>query len=192
MGKNSFRWAFKILVLSVSLSIVFSLVSQSLFPSIPTFFSVFIILFFIVLSTVFDMLGIAVASINMDKLKKFEGQRGYETAKKLYKNTEKVSSFCGDVVGDICGILSGAGGVSLVVSMNISDPTLYYITTCLVSSFIAGLTIFSKAVMKGYAIKNAEELSIKVGRLIEFSPKEWLKNGKKNNNSSDSNTNKKL
>ncbi len=179
MGKNSFRWAFKILVLSVSLSIVFSLASQSLFPSIPTFFSVFIILFFILLSTVFDMLGIAVASINTEKLEKYKDEKGYETAKRLYKNTEKVSSFCGDVVGDICGILSGAGGVSLVVNMNIKDATLYYIVTCLVSSLIAGLTIFSKAIMKGYAIKNAEQLSVKVGRIIEFSPKEWVKGKKK-------------
>ena len=32
----------------------------------------------------------------------------------LLKNTDKVSSVCCDVIGDVCGIVSGTSGVAIV------------------------------------------------------------------------------
>lgn len=116
------------------------------------------------------MVGVAVTSTKLQNLEKYSQEKGFSTAKKLCKNTDKVSSFCGDVVGDICGILSGAGGVSLVVNMHISNPSVYILSTCLVSSVIAGLTIFGKAVMKGYAVDKCELVTIKTGAFLETSP----------------------
>ena len=143
------------------------MLSQSLFPSLPVFLSLFIILFFIVISVIFDMIGIAVTFTDLENLEKRMGEKGFKTAQKLCLNTDKVSSFCGDVVGDICGILSGAGGVSLVVNLHILNPSVYFLITCLVSSLIAGLTIFGKAVFKRYAVDNCESVVLKIGRILE-------------------------
>lgn len=120
------------------------------------------------------MIGVAVTSAELQNLKEYEKHNAFKTALKLCENTEKISSFCGDVVGDICGILSGAGGISLVLSMNITEPNIYFIVTCLVSSIIAGLTIFSKAIFKGYAVSNAEKVVIKTASILDFSPKKVL------------------
>ena len=181
--KTNLRWAYKTLILSVFLSIGFSLISQGLFPNLPIIFSLLIIFFFIFLSVIFDMIGIAVASIKIENLEKYQNQKGYETAKKLSRNKDKVSSFCGDVVGDICGILSGAGGVSIVVNLNITNQTAFFLTTCLTSSIIAGLTIFGKAVMKGYAVEKCEKVVMKTACVIEvvFSTNPF-RNKKKENN----------
>lgn len=170
MRKNNLRWATKTFVLSIALSIVFSVASQSLFPSLPIFLSLFVIAFFIIVSAIFDMIGVAVTSIDIKQLERYGGQKGYKSAIHLCQNTEKVSSFCGDVVGDICGILSGAGGVSLVVNMHITNANVYFIVTCLVSALIAGLTIFCKAVMKGYAVDYCEKVVMKTGSFLETSP----------------------
>ncbi len=178
MKKSNLRWAYKTFILSISLSIVFSVLSQSLFPNLSIFWSVFIIVFFITIAVIFDMIGIAVASLDEKMLQKFEEHSGYKTAMTLCKNTEKVSSFCGDMVGDICGILSGAGGVSLVLNMRIYEPSVYFIVTCLVSSLIAGLTIFGKAVMKGYAVEHCDVVVMKTGQILETSPLKWLKRRK--------------
>lgn len=121
------------------------------------------------------MIGVAVTSADIKELKVFEGQAGHKSAIKLCQNTEKISSFCGDVVGDICSILSGAGGVSLVLNMHIHNANVYFIITCLVSSLIAGLTIFGKAVMKGYAVDNCQKVVIKTGKILETSPLTYLK-----------------
>ena len=158
MSKNNWGWSVKIFILSICLSVVFSTISQSLFPTLPNILSVVVILFFIALSTIFDMIGVAIASTNKEKLKKDQFKDCWQTANKLCDNTEKVSSFCCDVVGDICGILSGAGGVSLVLNLDIKDANLYLLVTCLVSSLIAGLTIFAKAIMKKKAVQKAEQV----------------------------------
>ncbi len=170
MKKSNLRWATKTFVLSIFLSIFFSVISQSMFPSLPPFISIFVIFFFIIVSVIFDMIAVSVTSMDIKKLDGFKGKKGYETAIKLCQNTEKISSFCGDVVGDICGILSGAGGVSLVVSLNIYDANLYFIITCLVSSLIAGLTIFGKAIMKTYSVEHCEQVVIKTCQILETSP----------------------
>lgn len=169
MNKNSTKWAFKVFILSISLSIIFSLVSQSLLPSLSPFFSIFVIVFFVFVSVIFDMVAVAFTSINKEQLEKYKNENGYVMAVKLCERADKVASFGGDVVGDICGILSGAGGVSLVVNMNIQDTNLNLLVTCLVSSLIAGITIFCKAIMKTYALQNCEQIAIVTGAYLEAS-----------------------
>ena len=169
MNKNSTKWAFKVFVLSISLSIIFSLFSQSLLPSLSPFFSIFVIVFFVFVSVIFDMIAVAFTSINKEQLDKYKNENGYVMAVKLCERADKVASFGGDVVGDICGILSGAGGVSLVVNMNIQDANLNLLITCLVSSLIAGITIFCKAIMKTYALQNCEQIAIITGVYLEAS-----------------------
>lgn len=175
MKKSSVNWAVKTFVLSICLSICFSVLSQSLFPNLTSFFSLLVILFFIVISVLFDMIGVAFTTINKNNLEKFTDDKGYKMAQRLCDNKEKISSFCADVVGDICGILSGAGGVSLVVNMHINNPNVYFLVTCLISSFIAGLTIFGKAIFKGYAVSHCDVVVMKTARLIETSPITILK-----------------
>ena len=187
-------------MLSIFLSIFFSVVSQSLFPTLPAFLSLFVIIFFMVFASIFDMIGVAVTSTSLENLEKYSSSKGFATAKKLCQSREKVSSFCGDVVGDICGILSGAGGVSLVLAMHIQEAGLYFLATCFVSSLIAGLTIFDKAVLKGYAVENCEKVVLATGKVIEFSfadfVKSLIKNRKKKkqdkNNTAKSAHNKKV
>lgn len=175
MKKRSLNWAIKILILSISLSICFSVISQSIFPNLPALLSMLVIVFFIALSVIFDMIGVAVTTINTNALKSFDKQKGFKTAMRLCEHREKISSFCGDVVGDICGILSGAGGVSLVLNMHIYNANIYFIVTCLVSSLIAGLTIFGKAICKGYAVENCEKVVMATSKLLETSPFAFMK-----------------
>lgn len=166
--KNSARWAFKALILSVSFSILFGMFSQSLFPKLPWFLSVLIIFFFIFIAVLFDMIGVSFTTLSKNDLNGLFGQNKdfFNTLSRLYENKDKISSFCGDIVGDICGILSGAGGVSLVFNMNIQDANVKFITTCIVSSIIAGLTIFGKAIMKGYAVQNCKKVTYVTAKTI--------------------------
>ena len=175
MKRKNISWAVKTFVLSFFLSIFFSVISQSIFPTMSAFLSLFVIVFFIAFASIFDMIGVAVTSMPLESLEKHQNDKGFQTAKKLCERREKVSSFCGDVVGDICGILSGAGGVSLVLSMHITEASIYFLVTCFASSLIAGLTIFCKAVLKGYAVDNCEKVVLFTGRVLEFSFLDFLK-----------------
>lgn len=124
------------------------------------------------------MIAVAFTTISEEKLLPYKDEKGYNMALSLCRNADKVSSFGGDVVGDICGILSGAGGVSLVLNMHLEGEQVNLLVTCLVSSLIAGITIFCKAIMKSYSIENCDKIAIKTGSYLEFGKK---KKGKEKN-----------
>lgn len=166
-----YTWAFKMFIISLCLSSLFSLFSQTVLSQLGAVIACFTIALFIFISVVFDMIGIAVTSADEDFFKTQLAQNvpGSEVALRLKKNSEKVCSFCADVVGDICGILSGAAGACIILSLarNISHPSIVVLISTLVSSLIAGLTILFKALMKGHAIKNANKIILKLGRIID-------------------------
>ena len=69
------------------------------------------------------------------------------------------------VVGDICGIVSGACTVAIVLKLFADGATNYWVTI-IFSSVVAALTVGGKAVMKGVAVKNSKELVMFTARLI--------------------------
>ena len=168
---KKYSWAVKMFVLALCLSSVFSLISQSIMSSLGLFTSIITISLFIVISVIFDMIGIAVTSSDEEFfIKKIEeGEKGAGVGLNLAKNSEKVCSFCADVVGDICGILSGSGVACVILSISgkIHNPSLFIIISTLLSALIAGITIFGKACMKEYAIKNSNKIILKVGKILE-------------------------
>lgn len=166
-----YKWAFKMFVVSLCLSSLFSLLSQTVLSHLGVILAAATIMLFIFVSVVFDMIGIAITSADESFFKtQLENHvKGSTIAIKLKKHSEKVCSFCADVVGDICGILSGAAGACIIMSLakNISNSSVVILISTLVSSLIAGLTILFKALMKGYAIKNANKIILRLGKLLE-------------------------
>ena len=87
---------------------------------------------------------------------------------KLINNNAKVSSFCNDVIGDICGIISGSAGV--IISSNISKTlnTNTFITTLITTSLIASITIGGKSLGKQTAIKNNTKIIKTFSKIIHY------------------------
>ena len=129
------------------------------------------IVIFIFFSVLFDMLGIAVASCDQDIFEKWhaEGKKGAGVGLSLCKNSEKMCSFCADVVGDICSTLCGAAGACIVTSLtnDIYNDNVVLLTAISVSAIIAGITIFFKALMKEQALKNSNKIILQLGTLLE-------------------------
>ena len=165
------NWAVQVFVLSISLSLAFGFLSQTLLSSLGAVFATLGIAVFIFLSVAFDMLGIAAASADEKQFLKWkeEGVKGSEVGLRLVKHCEKVCSFCADVVGDICSTLCGAGGACIVIAItkSVSSPALIMLISVSVSALIAGLTIFFKALMKQRALTNSNKIILKLGALLE-------------------------
>ena len=167
---SRYRWAIKIFFLTIVMSCLFSLFSQTILSSMGIIMAIITIFFFIILSVVFDMVGTAITCTTEDFfLRRLNKESGATVALSMKKNSEKVCSFCNDVVGDICGILSGACGACVIlgITSHIKNDGIVVLVSSLVSAVIAGLTIFSKAIMKSYAINNANEFILKIGKKIE-------------------------
>lgn len=170
-GAKKYRWAFKMFFIAVSMSLFFGFISQTLLTKMGIVFAILGICVFVFVSVAFDMVGIAVASADIDVFKKWADSKikGARVGLKFCENSEKVCSFCADVVGDICSTLCGAGGACIVVALtgHVENSNLIMLTSISTSALIAGLTIFFKALMKERALKNSNKIILKLGIFLE-------------------------
>ena len=153
--KNS-SWIFIIIILSFIISFGFSFISETILPGVNIALGIVLILVFILIGAIFDMIGVAVASANEAPFHSMASQkvRGASLAIKMIKNANKVSSFCNDVIGDICGIVSGSAGVAVALKISNYLGSDILITTLFITAFIASLTIGGKAIGKKTALNN--------------------------------------
>ena len=96
--------------------------------------------------------------------------RGAKEAIKLVQNAEKVASIIADVMGDVCGILSGAAGttITVIIIVNYAGTFVEVVLASLVSACIASLTIFGKAFFKKYALKHCEKIILLLGKFLSL------------------------
>ena len=169
-NKQKNNWVIIVTILAFFISIIFSLLSQTLLPKVNIIFGVIILLFFITLGILFDMVGGAVTASNEEPLHAMNSKKikGAKKAVNFKKNADRVSSFCNDVIGDICGIVSGSAGV--VISTNLSkllNINVYYLGL-IVTALIASLTIGGKAACKKIAINNSHKIVYRTAKIMSF------------------------
>ena len=164
------KWIVIVTLLAFFISIIFSFFSEIITSNANSIIATTIILVFIGLGIIFDMVGV---SITVADIKTFNSMatkkvRGAKLAVKLIQNNEKASSFCNDVIGDICGIVSGSAGVALAgiiaknLYINIFGPTL------IITAIIAALTIGGKAIGKATAINKSTPILFKFSKFASY------------------------
>ena len=158
---------------SFVLSIVMSYMSNEALGNSGTLLSFVVLFFFIALGILFDMIGIAATSGTEKEFhsKAAHRVRGAKEAVWMTRNAEKVSSICNDVVGDICGIISGATGALIVanITRNMSGPMIV-VVSLLVTGVVSALTIGGKAAGKGVAIAFSSKVLAVCGRILSVLP----------------------
>ena len=164
------KWIITISIVTFLISLFFSFLGEVIIPNAHIIISFLLIITFILLGIIFDMIGI---SVTVADIKTFNSMatkrvRGAHLAVKFIKNSEKVSSFCNDVIGDICGIISGSTGIT--IALVISDLTNInsLIITLLVTAIIASLTIGGKAIGKSFAINKSNTILYKFVIFLSF------------------------
>lgn len=164
----SAAWAMKITPVTFCLSMVSSVFSQLVTTHAPTAVSVMLLLIMMALSVIFDGVGVAVTSCNAQAVKKFlqYDAKRVKIAMELIANAEKVNSVCADVVGDVCGVLSGACGAALAASLIIKSGCGHGWLPILTAATIAGMTVGGKAFMKGVAVKNADKYIVLAAKIL--------------------------
>lgn len=159
--REQYKWALKIMILAFFISIVFSFGSESLMADVNIFTGVLIIFLFIIVGILFDMVGVAVTAAPASPFHAMSAKkiRGAKVAVKLKKNADRVSSFCNDVIGDICGIISGSAGAIITVNIAATYNLNVLIVSLIVTSIIASLTIGGKAFSKSISINKSVEIT---------------------------------
>lgn len=169
-NNKNINWIFTITFLAFLITIIFSLGSQILLEDVNVIFGIIIILLFVLIGVMFDIIGVAVQSSDSVPFHAMASKKikNAKTAKKMIQNADKVSSFCNDVIGDICNIISGSAGIVVATSISDKCGISLTISTLLITSIIASLTIGGKALGKGIAVKKSEYIVAKVTKIMHM------------------------
>ena len=161
-------WVIRIFLLSVSLSAVLSLCSNAALDGAGYLLASAILVFFVLLGIVFDVVGVAVTAADARPFHSMASHRtkGAKQALRLIKNADKVASFCNDVVGDICGIVSGSTAAVIVSQLQKSFGWRTIIVSTAVTALISGLTIGGKAVGKRVAMEKSKQVVYLAAKLM--------------------------
>ena len=162
-------WVIKVTLLTFCLTAAFTFLSDFAVGGSTLVVAILIVLLLIIINILFDVVAVAVTSCDIAPISAMSARKvpGSKTAMKLVKNANKVSSICADVIGDICGIVSGACGVVIVTKIlssgiGISETIL----TLAISSIIAAFTVGGKAFGKKLAITHSRELVMFTAKIL--------------------------
>ena len=167
--KQALRWALTIFLVTIAVSATISFVSGEVMDRSSMAVAFLILLVIVAVGIVFDIVGVAVTSADEKPFHSMASRRvsGAREAIRLLRNAEKVSSICNDVVGDICGVVSGAASATIaaraIVYLDFSWPQLVSLG---MSALVAGLTVGGKAIGKTVAMKSCTEIVFLVGRIL--------------------------
>jgi len=167
--KNNTIWTLAVTVISFLISSILTIASSDILKEaeiITSFLVIFIIIF---VSIIFDIIGTAVTAADETPFHAMASRKLYAAKQsiKLIRNADKVSNVCNDVVGDICGIISGAAGAYIVVRI-IGNKDVVTMTELAVTGSITALTVGGKALGKAIAIRNSNYIIYKVSVIIKF------------------------
>ena len=163
-------WIIEITLLAFTISLVLSLFSDLVVSNATALVSLIVLFVFIGLGIIFDMVGVSVTVADRKVFNSMASKkvRGAKTALKMIKNNSKVSSFCNDVIGDICGIISGSAGVTIGVLISDTYSWNLSIVSLITTSIIAALTIGGKALGKSFAINKSNKILYHFSKFLDI------------------------
>lgn len=167
-------WVLTIFVVTIVVSSIISLISEEVMAG-SGMLSAFVILFAIVLlGILFDIVGVAVTSADESPFHAMAARKvpGAREAIRLLRKADKVSSICNDVIGDICGVVSGSAAATIAVQL-LQTFTFSWerLASLMMSAMVAGVTVGGKALGKSFAVNSSTTIVHAVGKVIW-----WLNN----------------
>ena len=164
--KTRDHWPLRVFLIAVSLSAVMSFCSSAALEDSGIWIPILVLAIFIALGIVFDMIGVTAANPKPFNSMAAHRVKGAKEALYLIRNAEKVASFCNDVVGDICGIVSGSTAAVIVTELQRSFSTTTILISIGTTALISGLTIGGKALFKRVAIEDSTKVVYRVARIM--------------------------
>lgn len=166
------RWVVTIFLVTIFVSGAISLISEEVMGSSGIVTAFIILLTIVLIGILFDIIGVAVTSADETPFHAMAARKvpGARESIRLLRQAEKVSSICNDVVGDICGVVSGSASATIAVQLlqnfEFSWPR---VVSLVMSALVAGLTVGGKAIGKTFAVNSSTQIVHFVGKFLYYS-----------------------
>ena len=161
------KWVIIITISAFIISLILSLISELILPNTYLIINTILVIIFIILGIVFDIIGVAITTADEKIFHSMATKKikGAKRAIKLIKNREKVASFCNDVIGDICGVISGSCGLTIALKLSSVLNVNILIPTIIITALISCLTIGGKALGKTFAVNKSNEILFAITKI---------------------------
>lgn len=167
--KRTIRWVVTIFLVTIFVSGSISLISDEVMENSGMAMAFVILLAIVMVGILFDIVGVAVTSADEKPFHSMAARKvpGAQEAIQLLRNAERVSSICNDVVGDICGVVSGSASATIALQIlqnfQIAWPE---VVSLVMSAMVAGLTVGGKAIGKTVAVGSCTKVVHGVGKIM--------------------------
>ena len=170
-SKRTYLWALRMALLTFLIAAVFAFVAVVISRGESFVLPIIILVILICLGCLFDIIGTAVASADIAPFVAMSSRkvRGAKECIFVLQNADKVSNICNDVIGDICGVVSGAAAASVVMLAlaHIGQSHELWLSI-FASALVSAVTVGSKAAGKSVAMKKSKEIVYMTGYVISF------------------------
>ena len=163
------RWVITIFFVTLLVSGSISFVSDIIMESSTIVVAFLILLVIVMIGIVFDVIGVAVTSADEKPFHAMAANKvvGAQESIRLLRNAERVSSICNDVIGDICGVVSGSASATIAAEvLQNFDFSFPQIVTLAMSAVVAALTVGGKAIGKTFAIGSCTTIVYTAGKVV--------------------------
>lgn len=153
----NYKWIINSAIISFTLAVVLSFSSDVILKKSNIFIAFFVLLVIVLIGIIFDIIGIAVATGNEEPFHSMASNKvvGAKHSIKLLRNANIVTSFCNDIIGDICGIISGTALTSIIIKLSIvGEKSTWYMT--ILGGILSAITIAGKAIGKNIGIYKSQ------------------------------------
>ena len=167
--KKTRRWVITIFLATIAISAAISLASDFVMGKSSMGVAFLILLMIVFIGILFDIVGMAVATADEKPFHAMAARKvkGAKECIMLLRNAERVSSICNDVVGDICGVVSGSASATIAAQvLQNFELSVASVVPLVLSSLVAALTVGGKAVGKGIAVKGCTDIVYHAGQVI--------------------------
>lgn len=164
-----YAWPIKVGLLTLALALMFGVLSEVTLSDANIIVAIIVIIILVGISILFDSIGVAFACCPIEPILAMASRKvkGSKAAISLVRNGDKVSSVCSDIIGDICGILSGAAGTAVAAKFIMGQTgSVAILIASVISAVIAAITVFGKAMCKKLAIDKSVSIVSFVGKVL--------------------------
>lgn len=168
-NRPDWKWISTTVGITIGISATMSFLSNEVLSAGGIALSFVVLLGIVLLGIVFDIIGMAVTAAAEKPFHSMAAKKMPEAivAIRLIRRAERVSSFCNDVVGDICSVVSGSASAVIMARVIVGmESGAAGGIQLLMSALVAGITVGGKAFGKALAMNNSTTIILAASRLI--------------------------
>ena len=168
--KTNYKWILTVFLLSFFLAMFFTFIAETVISNVSLVIGIIITLIIVFIGIICDMVGVAVSTVKVEPFNAMASKKIKEakTALMLIKNKDKVSSIFCDVIGDVCGVITGSTGAAIIVGISMISSVNTLVISLISMGLLSTLTITGKAIGKNIAMRNSTKIIRTVAKIVSI------------------------